>query len=160
MDAGQVALYEGFGASGTPIPWTEVYQALKTGVADGQMNPPAYIILGSLYEVQKYLTLANIQYSPQFLVGNGAFINGLDDDTKAAVMEAIAEASAQTRADNEAQVAERIQFLADKGMEVIQPSAEDLAKFREMAQPSYMSWLKEQGIGEAFIEKALKDASM
>ena len=78
----------------------------------------------------------------------------------AAVMEAIAEASAQTRADNEAQVAERIQFLADKGMEVIQPSAEDLAKFREMAQPSYMSWLKEQGIGEAFIEKALKDASM
>ncbi|WP_348533114.1 hypothetical protein [Halomonas sp. 11-S5] len=46
--------------------------ALKTGVADGQMNPPMYIIMGSLYEVQDYLTLANIQYSDQFLVGNGA----------------------------------------------------------------------------------------
>jgi len=56
MDKSQVALYKGFGASGTPIPWTEVYMALKTGVADGQMNPPMYIIMGSLYEVQKYMT--------------------------------------------------------------------------------------------------------
>ncbi|MCP1361601.1 TRAP transporter substrate-binding protein DctP, partial [Halomonas sp. BBD45] len=38
MDPSQVALYEAFGASGTPIPWTEVYMALRTGVADGQMN--------------------------------------------------------------------------------------------------------------------------
>jgi len=82
MDPSQVALYEAFGASGTPIPWTEVYMALRTGVADGQMNPPMYIILGSLYEVQDYLTLANIQYSDQFLVGNGAMIEGWDEASR------------------------------------------------------------------------------
>src|SRR6056297_4350085 len=56
MDPGQIALYESFGASGTPIPWTELYMALQTGVVDGQMNPPTYIISGSLYEVQDYVT--------------------------------------------------------------------------------------------------------
>ncbi|WP_127113338.1 TRAP transporter substrate-binding protein DctP [Shimia sediminis] len=158
MDPGQVALYEGFGASGTPIPWTEVYQALKTGVADGQMNPPAYIILGSLYEVQTYLTLANIQYSPQFLVGNGAFIDGLDEATRAAFLEAIDESSAATRSANEAQVNDRIKYLEDKGMVVIQPSTEELAKFRDLGQPAYLDWLKEQGISEASIAQALNDA--
>ena len=74
MDPSQVALYEAMGASGTPIPWTEVYSALQTGVADGQMNPPMYIIIGSLYEVQNYLTRANVQYSMQFLIGNGQWL--------------------------------------------------------------------------------------
>ncbi|MDX5378095.1 MAG: TRAP transporter substrate-binding protein DctP, partial [Halomonas sp.] len=104
MDPSQVALYESFGASGTPIPWTEVYMALRTGVADGQMNPPMYIILGSLYEVQDYLTLANIQYSNQFLVGNAEMIEGWDDATREAFREAVAEANRNAREHNEAKV--------------------------------------------------------
>ncbi len=41
MDEGQVIL-ESFGASGTPIPWTELYMALKSGVVDGQMTSPRW----------------------------------------------------------------------------------------------------------------------
>ncbi|GGY01895.1 hypothetical protein GCM10007160_32290 [Litchfieldella qijiaojingensis] len=161
MDPSQVALYEAFGASGTPIPWTEVYMALRTGVADGQMNPPMYIILGSLYEVQDYLTLANIQYSDQFLVGNGMMIDGWDEDTREAFLEAVAEANVMAREHNEAKVDERIAYLEEQGMEVIRPSGEDLTAFREQGQPAYLDWLtEEQGIDQRWIDMALQDAGM
>src|SRR5690606_35165302 len=158
MDPSQVALYESFGASGTPIHWTEVYIALRTGVADGQMNSPMYIILGSLHEVQKYLSLANIQYSDQFLVANGAFLDSLPENVRKAFDEAVQEANAKARADNERQVNARIQFLADAGMEVIHLTDDEMAQFRRLAQPSYMRWLSEQSIDKKWIDMALKDA--
>nr|WP_151703063.1 TRAP transporter substrate-binding protein DctP [Nitrincola alkalilacustris] len=158
MDPSQVALYEAFGASGTPIPWTEVYMSLRTGVADGQMNPPMYIILGSLYEVQQYLTLANIKYSMQFLVGNSALMESLDDTTRAAFLEAVAEATTAARVHNEAQVESRIAYLAEKGMEVVRPTREDLDAFRDIGQPAFLSWLKERGIDQQLIDMALEDA--
>ncbi len=160
MDPSQVALYEAFGASGTPIPWTEVYMALKTGVADGQMNPPMYIILGSLYEVQDYLTLANIQYSDQFLVGNGAMIDGWDEEMRANFMEAVAEANTMAREQNEAKVDERIAYLEEQGMQVIRPTNEELNAFREQGQPAYLEWLAEQGIEQEWVDMALEDAGM
>ncbi len=160
MDKSQVALYESFGASGTPIPWTEVYMALRTGVADGQMNPPMYIILGSLFEVQKYLTLANIQYSDQFLVANGEWFDNLSERERKALEEAVAEANALNRQAVESQVEARIQFLADKGMEVYRPTAEELDEFRRISRPSYLQWLEEQGIDQKWIDLALKDAGL
>ncbi|WP_372612662.1 TRAP transporter substrate-binding protein DctP [Halomonas sp.] len=160
MDPSQVALYEAFGASGTPIPWTEVYMALKTGVADGQMNPPMYIIMGSLYEVQDYLTLANIQYSDQFLVGNGAMIDAWDEEVHQAFLEAVDEANQMAREHNEARVDERIAYLEEQGMEVIRPSEEELTAFREQGQPAYLEWLGEQDIDPSFIEMALEDTGM
>ncbi|MFI2819200.1 TRAP transporter substrate-binding protein DctP [Vreelandella piezotolerans] len=160
MDPSQVALYESFGASGTPIPWTEVYMALRTGVADGQMNPPMYIILGSLYEVQDYLTLANIQYSNQFLVGNSQMMESWEEETRNAFMEAVIEANQQAREHNESQVEARIAYLEEQGMEVIRPSEEDLTAFRDIGQPAYLEWLKERDIEQRWIDMALEDAGM
>ena len=160
MDKSQVALYEAFGASGTPIPWTEVYMALRTGVADGQMNPPMYIILGSLFEVQKYLTLANIQYSDQFLVANGELLESLSDTERKALEEAVVEANEINRQAVESQVEARIQLLADNGMEVYRPTAEELDAFRHIGQPSYLEWLQEQNIDQQWIDTALKDAGL
>lgn len=158
MDKSQVALYEAFGASGTPIPWTEVYMALRTGVADGQMNPPMYIILGSLYEVQKYLTLANIQYSDQFLMANGKLLESLTPAQRQALETAVTEANRLNRDAVQAQVGKRIEFLKSKGMEVYQPTVAELAAFQQKAQPAYLDWLVEQKIDQRWIDLALKDA--
>lgn len=160
MDPSQVALYESFGASGTPIPWTEVYMALKTGVADGQMNPPMYIIMGSLYEVQKYLTLANIQYSDQFLVANGNLLKNLSDEQRTALKEAAREATQMNREKVEAEVESRIAYLKDKGMEVYTPNKEEMAQFQKVGQPSYLKWLETQNIDPSWIDTALKDAGL
>lgn len=159
MDKSQVALYNAFGASGTPIPWTEVYLALKTGVADGQMNPPMYIILGSLFEVQKYATLANIQYSDQFLVGNDELLNSLSEKEKEALFAAVKEANDINRKAVQNQVESRIAFLEEKGMEVYRPSAAELEEFRKLGQPSYLTWLKEEGIDQKWVDLALQDVN-
>ncbi len=158
MDKSQVALYEAFGASGTPIPWTEVYMALKTGVADGQMNPTMYIILGSLNEVQKYMTLANIQYSDQFLIGNDQLIKSLSTENKAILMDAIVEANNINRKSVQAQVQQQIDFLAKNGMNIYQPTLDELKEFQQISEPSYLNWLKDEGIEQYWIDLALKDA--
>jgi len=158
MDSSQVALYKSFGASGAPIPWTEVYMALQTGVADGQMNPPMYIIIGSLYEVQKYMTLANIQYSDQFLVVNGDWFNSLSKQDQDIVRRAAHEANIITRADVEARGDERVQFIASRGVKVYDPTVAEMNQFRQTGQPSYIAWLKGQ-IGKEWIDMAMSDAA-
>jgi tripartite ATP-independent transporter DctP family solute receptor len=158
MDASQVAMYEAFGASGVPIPWTEVYLALKTGVADGQMNPPTYIIMGSLYEVQKHLTLANVQYSDQFLLMNGELLDSLPAEQREALKTAAHKANVSTREFVESQVEDRIKFLESKGMIAYRPTAEESQEFKELGSPSYVDWLKEQ-VAQEWIDLAIEDAT-
>ncbi|BBD09774.1 TRAP transporter substrate-binding protein DctP [Desulfovibrio ferrophilus] len=157
MDTSQVAMYEAFGAAGTPIPWTEVYLALKTGVADGQMNPPTYIIMGSLYEVQKHLCLANVQYSDQFLLMNGELLDSLPAVQQKALRQAAREANAKTREFVESQVDQRVEFLASNGMTVYTPTAAELAEFKALGSPSYVEWLKAQ-VAQEWIDLALSEA--
>jgi len=157
MDKSQVALYNGFGASGTPIPWTEVYMALKTGVADGQMNPPMYIIMGSLYEVQKYMTLANVQYSDQFLVANDVLLKSLTEKEKEILLSAVKRANDINRVEVEKTVNQRISYLEEKGMQVYRPTNDELIEFSKLSKDSYIAWLLEQGVDESWIQLATDD---
>mgnify|MGYP006205753229 CR=1 FL=1 len=133
---------------------------VQSGVADGQMNPTSYIILGSLYQVQKYLTLANIQYSDQFLVANSEMLESLTEKERQALNEAALEASQLNREAIANQQESELAFLKEKGMEIIQPSAEDLQAFRTQGQPAYLAWLKEQDIAAEWIDKALQDVGL
>jgi TRAP-type C4-dicarboxylate transport system substrate-binding protein len=157
MAEDQVALYKAFGASGTPIPWTELYMALKTGVVDGQMNPAMYIKMGSLFEVQKYLTLANIQYSDQFLVINGAIFDSMTDSQKKVFNEASKKANAINRTTMESQDSKDIQFLVDNGMIAYSPNEQEMNDFRKMGQPAYLEWLKDK-VGDEWVQLSLECA--
>lgn len=158
MDESQVALYQAFGASGTPVPWTEVYTALKTGVADGQMNPPMYILIGSLQEVQGYMTMANIQYSMQFLLINGAWMDGLDEAQQAAIRQSAHDANVINRIWVEAKVQERVNTIKAAGVEVYYPDEQEMAAFREQGQPAYMDWLAAK-IDQKWIDLAMDSAA-
>ncbi|MDR3230592.1 MAG: TRAP transporter substrate-binding protein DctP [Synergistaceae bacterium] len=157
MDEGQLAIFQAFGASGTPIPWGELYLALKSGVVEGQMNPAMYIIIGSLFEVQKYMTLANIQYSDQFLVFNGDLFNSFSAEDQQAVRAAAAKANKETRAWIEVEDLNQIEFLKQQGMQVYTPTAEEMGQFRSLGQPGYIEWLKSR-VPQDWIDLALKEA--
>ncbi len=47
--------WQTFGANTTPLPFTDMFMALKLGVVDGQENPLATIYGNNLHEVQKYV---------------------------------------------------------------------------------------------------------
>ena len=78
----RVKLFQAFGANPTPMPLSEVFVALQTGVMDGQENPLAQIYASKFQEVQSYLSLTGHVYTPAY-VTVGASWTGLPEDVQA-----------------------------------------------------------------------------
>ena len=72
----------------------ELYQAMQTGVVDGQENPTNVIYPSKLYEVQKYLTLSDHGYHGYAVITNAKFWAGLPPDIRTALEGAMKDASA------------------------------------------------------------------
>ena len=83
---------EALGVSCTSIAYNETYQALKTGVADGQENPWAYIVSPKFYEVQKYATVLNWNLTLEYFPINKAWFDALPTDYQKIVKEAASSA--------------------------------------------------------------------
>jgi TRAP-type transport system periplasmic protein len=81
----RVKLFQAYGASPSPMAFTEVYLALQSGVMDGQENPLAQIWSGKLQEVQKYLSLSGHVYTPAYLVVSEEVWQKLPEDVRATV---------------------------------------------------------------------------
>src|SRR2546425_312114 len=71
----------------------EVYQALQTGVVDGQENTWSNIYTQKMHEVQKYITNSNHGYIGYVVVTNKKFWDGLPADVRAACEKAMKEAT-------------------------------------------------------------------
>jgi len=81
------------GANPQVMAFSEVYQALQTGVVDGTENPPSNLYTQKMHEVQKYVTLSDHGYLGYAVIVNKAFWEGLPPDIRGALEEAMAEAT-------------------------------------------------------------------
>ncbi len=63
----RISLFRALGANPSPMPFSEVFLALQTGVMDGQENPLTNIHNASFDDVQTYLSLTRHVYSPAYL---------------------------------------------------------------------------------------------
>ncbi len=143
------------GANPQQMQWGETMSALQQGVVDGQENPiGAVIIPQQVYEVQKYLTAWHYSYDPVFLGISQAKWDSYDADMQAKVREAAQEAMAYQREITRDATAKGIEFLRDKGMEVYEPTPEELEAFRAATQPAFDQWAERVGpeIVNAFQE--------
>src|SRR5471030_129898 len=61
------------GAIPQVMPFSEVYQALQTGVVDGTENPPSNFSTQKMHEVQKFLVLSNHGYLGYAVIVNKKF---------------------------------------------------------------------------------------
>lgn len=77
-----MSFFEGLGASPTPLPFTEVYNALATGVVDGQENPFSLIATNNFYEQQSYLSRTDHVYSAVPVFFSAARWNRLPEDVQ------------------------------------------------------------------------------
>ncbi len=84
-----VQSYKAFGATPTPLPWGEVYGALQTGIIQGQENPAFFIESTKMYEVTDYITRAGHNNFTTAVMANKDFYDGLSDEDKALVNDAI-----------------------------------------------------------------------
>lgn len=76
------------------LAFSEVYQALQTGVVDGEDNVPSNILTQRFYEVQKYLTVSNHGRLHYALVTNKTFWNSLPEDVRGELDRAVTETTA------------------------------------------------------------------
>ena len=81
------------GAIPQVIAFSEVYQALSTGVVDGTENPISNFYTQKMYEVQKYLTLTNHGYLGYAVIVNKKFWDGLPTDIRGELEQAMKEAT-------------------------------------------------------------------
>lgn len=64
------------------LAFSEVYQALQTGVVDGQENPATNIYTQKFHEVQKYMTMTDHGYHGYVLIANKKFWDGMPPDIR------------------------------------------------------------------------------
>jgi len=107
----QDAVARELGAIPQIIAFGELYQALQTGVVDGEDNVASNILTQRFYEVQKHMTLSHHSRLTYGLVTNKTFWNGLPDDVRAQLDRAVKETNAffnDTAAKDNADAVEKI----------------------------------------------------
>jgi C4-dicarboxylate-binding protein DctP len=86
------------GANPQVLAFSEVYQALQTGVVDGTENPPSNMYTQKMHEVQKHVTVSNHGYLGYAVIVNKKFWDGLPADIRASLTRAMAEATTYEKA--------------------------------------------------------------
>jgi len=106
------------GANPVPMPFTEVYLALKTGTVDGQENPIAHIYASKFHEVQKYMSLTYHAYTSNVVVMNLRKYQELKPEHQKALQEALQEATAWERALNRKMDVEALAKMKAAGVQI------------------------------------------
>jgi C4-dicarboxylate-binding protein DctP len=81
------------GAIPQVLAFSEVYQAMQTGVVDGNENTPSNIYTQKMHEVQKYMTMTHHGYIGYVVVANTKFWDSLPTDLRAILDQAMKEAT-------------------------------------------------------------------
>jgi C4-dicarboxylate-binding protein DctP len=81
------------GAIPQVMAFSEVYQALQTGVVNGTENPPSNLYTQKMHEVQKYVTVSEHGYLGYAVIVNKKFWAGLPADIRTALESAMKDAT-------------------------------------------------------------------
>jgi len=143
-----LAAFRAFGASPTPMAWSEVYTALQQKTIDGQENPVAILYHQKIYEVQKHLALTGHFYSPALmLMGLKVFTGQPENIQKILLDAALACATYERNLLGDAE-AKQLAELKAKGLTVTVPGKKP---FQEAAASVYKEF--KDRFGEEMIKK-------
>jgi C4-dicarboxylate-binding protein DctP len=148
------AQFRALGANPQKMAFSEVYQALQTGVVDGQENTWSNIYSQKFFEVQKTIAETNHGIIDYMVVTNSKWWEGLPADVRKVLADSMAEATAfGNKLANDFNEGDR-KKIADAGKAKIQPlTKDDVAAWRKTMEPV---WKKFEGeIGRDLIDAAL-----
>ncbi len=142
-----------FGASPQEMPASEIYGALRTGVLDGQDNPPANIWDYHLHEVQAYMTVTHYSTGPDPLIVNLDWYNALPEDLRRTFDQVAVETM---------QLSDRLNRAAEQAMieklsaylEINYLTGEALRPFRELSAGVYQYFTDQGSVTPEDIKRA------
>ena len=147
------AIMKSLGANGQKMAFAEVYQALQTGVVDGQENSFSNTYSQKFHEVQKTIIESNHGILDYMVVVNAKWWNGLPADVKKGLTEAMNEATVFNN-----QIAKQKNDEARAAIEaagkakIVKLTDAQLAEWKKAMQPVYKQF--EADIGADLIKAA------
>jgi C4-dicarboxylate-binding protein DctP len=149
------AQFRAIGANPQKMNFSEVYQALQTGVVDGQENTWSNIYSQKFHEVQKTIANTNHGVIDYMVITNGGWWNKLPADVRKGLEQAMDEA---TRHANKlaGELNERDhKRIVEAGKAKVQAlSKDDVAAWRKAMAPVWKKF--EADIGADLIQAAVK----
>lgn len=136
--------------------FSEVYQALQTGVVDGCENTPSNYLTQKFYEVQKDITVSNHAHLQYAVIVNSKFWDGLPADIRGQLEKAMSEATDYTnsiaRKENEDALAE----IKKSGKTTLHSLTDaDRKAWQEAMHPTY-KWAKGR-VGQEVLDLISKE---
>ena len=111
-----VKAFQLLGAVPTPMPFTELFNALEQKTVDGQENPVTLILNAKFFEVQKHVSLTRHAFTSAPLVMNNDKFKALAPDLQAALTSSALEMAAAQRKMNEDAEGSSLEALKKAGM--------------------------------------------
>jgi tripartite ATP-independent transporter DctP family solute receptor len=148
----RVKMFQAYGANPSPMAFSEVFTALKTGVMDGQENPFTQIYSGKFQEVQKYLSLTGHVYTPAYPTVGAKRWASLPSDVRKILEDTAKETQAfvyATAAKAEDDLLAKIKAAGVKVNEA------DKTAFVAASKPIYEEFAKEVNGAKEVIDRAI-----
>lgn len=139
------AFFKACGAAPTPMDFTELFEALRSGVVDAQENPPSMTYTARFYEVQKFYSLTGHVNEVGAFIMNKGFYEKLPKDLQAVVGQAAKKTRAWQWAENDKDNQKYLKDMEKAGMKVNTLKEAELAKFRKIAHAGYADAVKDFG---------------
>jgi C4-dicarboxylate-binding protein DctP len=146
--------FKAVGGNPQKLAFAEVYNALQTGVVDGQENTWSNIYTKKFHEVQSQFSETNHGPIIYLLVTSTQFWKGLPDDIRADLEAIIAEVTGEVATMAQELNEGQKQKVVDSGRtEILTLSKEELAQWRKAMKPVWDKFADE--IGQDIIDAAL-----
>jgi tripartite ATP-independent transporter DctP family solute receptor len=141
--------FKAIGASAIPIAFPETYNALQTGVVDGQENPAQAILAMKFYEVQKYMTLTNHGTAVDVAIANKKWFEDLPPDLQKIIGDAFNQVIPFVQKGLDGEEIEQIAVFKKYGNLITALTREEIEAFRKATQ----------GVNKKYIEIAAPDGA-
>ena len=145
------------GATPQVMPFSELYQALQSGVVDGTEGVPSNLYTQRIHEVQKHISLSRHGHLAYALIINKKFYDGLPSDLRALLDGAVRDASDYANAIAQAENAQALEKIRASGRTTLHSlSASEVQQWKRALMPVH----REMGerIGQATVEAAYRAA--
>ena len=136
--------------------FSEVYQALQTGVVDGTENPISNLYTQKMHEVQKHLALTDHGYLGYAVIVNKKFWDGLPADVRGQLEQAMKEATAYAN-----KIAQEENDMALEGVKksgkttVYVPTKEERMAFKKAMAPVHVKMADR--VGKDLLQSIYKE---
>ncbi|MBL8510478.1 MAG: TRAP transporter substrate-binding protein, partial [Betaproteobacteria bacterium] len=133
------------------IAFSELYQALQSGVVDGTEGVPSNFYTQKIFEVQKHITLSNHGHLAYAVIINKAFYDGLPADVRVIIDSAMKESTIYANQIASSENAQALEKIKASGKSTIYtPTTAELDEWKKALMPVHKEM--ETRVGKATID--------